>query len=240
MKTQKRAQSGRLGLKRKMIEVTKVHDKITGNDKAHDILKTVVDDQAFLILSGGTSPDYRRMIVEPGDILPGAVCVADERFGMPYHDDSNELLLKNAGIIDFLHARDIKFYKILTGEDIEKTATFYNQVIGDLFSKFAKKVGIMGIDVNLHTAGIFPQSIATKSPNWVEGETIEDRFPKRITLTLKALGQFTTFIILAFGIEKEEAVKKLLDESENDMQLYPAIFYRKSPVKGFLITDINV
>ena len=70
----------------------------------------------------------------------------------------------------------------------------------------------MGIGANLHTAGIFPQSVAGKSPNFVEAEVVEDTFPKRITLTLKALGEFMNFVILAFGKEKKEALKKVLDE----------------------------
>lgn len=223
-----------------MIEIIKVVDKVSGNDKAHDVLKGFVNSQALLALSGGTSADYRRILVDPADTLPGAVCLADERYGMPFHDDSNELVLKESGIIDFLLAREIKFYKILTGEDIEKTTSAYNQLIGELLAKFPQKVGVMGIGANLHTAGIFPESTATKSADWVVEETVEDRFPKRITLTFKALGQFKAFVILVFGVEKEEAVKKMLDEAENDMQKYPAIFYRKVPAKSYLITDVNI
>lgn len=223
-----------------MIEVIRVLDKITGNLKAHDVLANLVDGQFLLALSGGSSPDYRKIIIEQGDVLPGAVCVADERFGMPFHDDSNELLLKEAGLIDFLGVRDIKFYKILSGESIEITAQNYNEQIFGLFSSFPKKIGVMGIGENLHTAGIFPDSIATKSPQLVVAETVDDRFPRRITLTLKALGQFNSFVILVFGESKKEALTKLLDESENDMQLYPAIFYRKCLAKCYLITDISI
>ena len=97
----------------------------------------------------------------------------------------------------------------------------------------------MGIGANLHTAGIFPYSVAGKSPNFVEAEVVQDTFPKRITLTLKALGEFTNFVILAVGKEKKDALRKVLDEKENDMQKYPAIFYRKSFTKSYLITDVK-
>lgn len=223
-----------------MIEVAKVHDRVSGNDRAHEILKGFVDNQTLLVLSGGTSPDYRRMIVEPGDIIPGAVCLGDERFGMPFHDDSNELLIKNAGLIDFFQVRDIKFYKILSGADLQTTARGYNQTVLSLFAQFSKKIGVMGVGPNLHTAGIFPQSIATKSSDLVIAETVEDRFPNRVTLTLKALEQFSSFIILMFGIEKEEAVRKMVDENVNDIPNYPAVFYRKSAIKSYLITDIDI
>ena len=98
----------------------------------------------------------------------------------------------------------------------------------------------MGVGENLHTAGIFPHSAAAKSPNFVVAETVEDIFAKRITLTLKALGQFQNFVILAFGLEKQNAIKLMLDEKQNDMQKYPAIFYRKCFAKSYLITDQNV
>ena len=98
----------------------------------------------------------------------------------------------------------------------------------------------MGVGTNLHTAGIFPYSVAGKSPNFVEEEVVEDAFPKRITLTLRALGEFTNFVILAFGKEKKGSLRKILDEKENDMQKYPAIFYRKYPVMSYLITDIKI
>lgn len=223
-----------------MIEVIKVVDRVSGNDRAHEILKGLVDSQTLLVLSGGTSPDYRRMIVEPGDAIPGAVCLGDERFGMPFHDDSNELLIKNAGLIDFFQVRDIKFYKILSGADLQTTAREYNQTVLSLFAQFPKMIGVMGVGPNLHTAGIFPQSNAVKSSDLVVAETVEDRFPNRITLTIRALEQFSFFIILMFGIEKEEAVKKMVDENINDIQNSPAIFYRKSPIKSYLITDQEI
>ena len=222
-----------------MIEVVKVADRAEGNLKAHELLKKLVGE-TLLVLSGGTSPDYRKMIVDPGDILPGAICIGDERYGEPFHKDSNELLLKNFGVIEYYERKGIDFYKILEGKGIDATAEDYDQLMSEIFIKFPKKVGVMGVGTNLHTAGIFPYSAAAKSPDFVVAETVNDKFPKRITLTLKALGEFGNFIILVFGKEKREALLKMLDENENDMQKYPAIFYRKCFAKSWLITDQQV
>lgn len=98
----------------------------------------------------------------------------------------------------------------------------------------------MGIGSNLHTAGLFPNSEADHSPHYVVCETVDDEFPKRISLSLKALGEFDNFVILVFWEGKKEALKKLLDEGENDMQKYPAIFYRKCKAKSWLITDQDI
>jgi len=222
-----------------MIDVVKVKNREEGNGKAHDILKKLVDKKTLLALSGGTSVDYRVMFGQD-EINPGAICVVDERYGKPFHKDSNELLLKKQGVKDFADKECIESHKILKGKDFLETAKIYEKEIEDLFKKFKKKVGVMGIGANLHTAGIFSYSVAAKSPNFVEAEVAEDKFPKRITLTLKALGEFTNFVILAFGKEKQEALKKVLDEGENDMQKYPAIFYRKSKIQSYLITDQSV
>lgn len=219
-----------------MIQVIKVKNRQQGNKKAHVILKKLLDKKTLLALSGGTSVDYR-VILGPDEINPGAICVVDERYGKPFHKNSNELLLRNQGVKDFADKKCIESHKILKGKDFLETAKVYEKEIEELFKKFKKKVGVMGVGTNLHTAGIFPYSVAAKSPNFVEAEVVKDAFQKRITLTLRALGEFGNFVILAFGKEKKDALRKVLDEEENDMQKYPAIFYRKVPIKSYLITD---
>lgn len=223
-----------------MIKLVKVKDKKEGQVKAHDILKKLVDGKTLMALSGGTSMDYRSMIVNPDDIVPGAICVVDERYGEPFHENSNELLMKNAGVKDFADEKCIESHKILRGEGFLETAKAYEKDIEGLFSRFSKKVGIMGVGDNVHTAGIFPYSVAAKSPNYVEAEEVSDQFPLRITITLRALGEFTNFVVMMFGEGKREAVKIMLDERENDMQKCPAIFYRKSGIKAYIISDILI
>jgi len=236
-----------------MINVVKVKNREEGQKKAHDLLKKVVDGKTLLALSGGTSVDYRMILVDPNDAIPGAITIADERYGEPFHKDSNELLLKNFGVKDWADKHCVESHKFLRGKSFLETAKEYDKEIEDLFRRFKKKVGVMGVGANLHTAGIFPYSVAAKSPNFVEAETVEDKqslrsstssaglkFPKRLTLTLKAFGEFTGFVILMFGEEKKDAVRLMLDDAENDMQKYPAIFYRKSKIKSYLITDQNI
>jgi 6-phosphogluconolactonase/glucosamine-6-phosphate isomerase/deaminase len=223
-----------------MLEIIQVEEKISGNLKAHGLLRNLVGKNTLLALSGGTSPDYKRLIVNVGDIVPGAACMTDERFGTPGHENSNEFVFRNFGLTEFFRMRDIKFYRILCGQGFDETAVDYNRTIFDLFRQIPKKVGIMGIGANLHTAGIFPNSEAIRSDKLVVSETVDDRFQKRVTLTLNALGKFTSFIILMFGEEKREALKIMLDENQQDVEKYPAVFYRISHIKSYLITDINI
>lgn len=226
-----------------MVEVVRVANKDEGNLRAHDILKGCVDNDTLLVLSGGTTPDYRKMIVEPGDIVPGAIGIVDERYGGFYHENSNELLLKNQGIVGFCHDHTIKFHRILTGKSLEETAEDYEGRLRNLLKAFNKKVGVMGVGSNFHTAGIFPNSKAAQSNKLVEFESfqdlrhVEDKYPKRITMTFRALEQFDAFVVLVFGEDKREVVKVMLDEKEGDEEKYPAVFYRKSGIKTYLVTD---
>lgn len=223
-----------------LIEVVTVKTKEEGQAKAHDLLLSMVGGETLLALSGGTSMDYRKMIVDRADVTPGAICVVDERYGEPFHENSNELLMRNAGIKDFADEKCIESHKILRGDGFLETARAYEKEMESLFSRFSKKVGVMGVGDNLHTAGIFPFSVAAKSPNFVEAEEVGDQFPLRITITFRALGEFTNFVVMMFGEGKREALKTMLSEDENDMQKYPAIFYRKSKIKSFLVTDIVI
>lgn len=222
-----------------MIDLVRVKDRDEAQIKAHDLLKDLVDGQTLLALSGGRTPDYRKMIVEPADINPGAICVVDERYGEPFHEKSNELLLKNQGVKECTDDRCIEAHKILIGKDFLETGREYEKVMEDLFARFKKRIGVMGIGADLHTAGILPFSVATKSPNYVEAQVVDDAYRERITITMKALGEFTGFVVLVLGDEKREALKIMLDEQENDMQKYPAVFYRRASIRSYLITDIK-
>lgn len=220
-----------------MIELVKVKNKDDGQVKANEILQKIVDPQTLLALSGGSSPDYKIIL---SDLNPGEVVLVDERHGEEFHADSNELLLKKQGVFEWAKEKGVSHHKILSGKEFKEEAENYDKKIKELFGKFKKRVGVMGVGSNLHTAGFFPFSQSAHSPNYIVAEEVEDRHPKRITMTLKALGEFTGFVILMFGEEKREALGKLLDDEEQDMQKYPAIFFRKAPSKSYLITDIDL
>lgn len=223
-----------------MIIIEQVENKEEGQEKTHKLLTEIVGVNTLLALSGGTSVDYRKVIVDPGDIHPGDVCVVDERYGNPFHLTSNELLIKNTGLLEYLEDNHVPFSKYLQGIPITQTAQNYDQVIRTLFNKYDEMVGIMGVGINSHTAGIFPNSKALTVNDYVTNEIVDDTFPQRLTITLKALEEFTTFIVMIFGEEKREVLTRMLNENENDIKKYPAIFYRKCKANVYVVTDINI
>lgn len=223
-----------------MIQIIKVSGHEEGNRKAHELLKVHLSKKSLLVMCGGLYTNYKSMIVEPNDLLIGAACMGDERYGEQFHMHSNELLIKNFGAISYFEKKGIEFYKILNGLDVHSTAKQYNLIVTALFDRFPERVGIMGIGADVHTAGIFPQSLATHSPDNVVEEAVASEFSERITMTSQALSQFTTFVVMTFGDKKIQAVKTVLDETEVDVHKYPAVFYRTSPIRSYLITDVNV
>lgn len=223
-----------------MINLERVANRDEGQIKAHQLLTELVGQDTLLALSGGTSNDYKKMIVDHADVKPAEVCMVDERYGMPFHESSNELLIKNFGLMQYFAGKKVAFHKILEGKTITQTEQSYDQVVRTLFAKYPDKVGVMGVGANVHTGGIFPNSKALKSPAYVVSEMVDDVFPQRVTMTLKALGEFTSFIIMMFGEEKREALSKMLSADENDLQSFPAIYFRKCTANAHLITDIKV
>jgi len=223
-----------------MIKINKVENKDDGQEKAHQILVETVSSNTLLALSGGSSVDFNKMIVIPGDIHPGDVCVIDERYGKEYHENSNELLIKNTQLLEYLKDKHIPFSKYLQGKTISQTEIDYDQVIRTLFNKYDEMVAVMGVGTNIHTAGIFPNSKALKSSSYVVSEMVDDDYPQRLTVTMKALEEFTTFIIMMFGEGKKAALNIMMDENENDINKYPAIFYRKCNATVHVVTDITI
>ncbi len=222
-----------------MIQLVKVASRDEGQLKAHQLLTETVNQNTLLVLSGGRSVDYQKMIVAHIDVRPGDVCMADERYGVPFNENSNELLVKNSGLLEYLAAKKIPFHKVLSGKMIGQTEKDYDLKIRELFAKYKDKVGVMGVGVNVHTGGIFPHSKALKSPAYVVSEMVDDIFPERVTLTLRALAEMTSFIVMMFGEEKKEALKTMLDVNQNDIQRYPAVFFRRCRAIAHVVTDIS-
>src|SRR3989344_3103322 len=99
-----------------MIELVKVNGHEEGNQRAHDLLKMHTGPETLLVLCGGIYTNYKTMIVEPGDVKFGAVCMGDERYGEPFHNESNELMIQNFGVLDYCARKGIEFYRILEGK----------------------------------------------------------------------------------------------------------------------------
>lgn len=219
------------------VKIFRCKDKIEASRKALEFLLQTVSSDTLLLLSGGTSPDLLyRLIAKSKSLKPGAVALVDERFGQPMHPNSNERMITETGLVGYLNNEGIPFYKILKEGSMETATVQYEETIRNLFDKFPKKVAIMGIGADGHTAGIKPGLDYDHAKLVVSYDDKNGSFGKRITLTFDALSQIDEFIILVFGEEKREALEKMLQEQGQNK--LPAVFYKKFPGKVIILTDI--
>lgn len=218
------------------VKIFRYKDKIEASRKALDLLLQAVNQDTLLLLSGGTSPGMLyRLIVRDKVLKPGAVALVDERFGSSMHLNSNEKMIADTGLADYLDNEGIPFYRILKEGNMETVTAQYEETVRGLFKKFPKKVAVMGIGADGHTAGIKPGLEYGQSRLVISYDDKNGPFGKRITLTFEALSEVDEFIVLVFGEEKREALEKML--KEQDQCQYPAVFYTKVPAKVKLLTD---
>lgn len=221
------------------IEIIKYKNKNEASKKALEFLLKAVDQNTLLLLSGGTSPDLLyQLITQDKTLQPGAVALVDERYGLPMHNNSNEKMIADTGLTSYLAVFEIPFYGILKEEDMVVAAEHYERIIVDLFKKFPKRVAVMGIGADGHTAGIKPNLEYNHKRLVVSYDDTKGSFGRRITLTFEALARVDEFIILVFGEDKKPALREMF--LEKGKELIPAVFYAEYGVKVTLLTDIQI
>src|SRR5437867_4486885 len=103
-----------------------VRHKLEGIEKAKEILYEKVGSQTLLFLSGGKSPkELYETLAREQKLIPGAVALVDERYGKPMHDNSNEKMIKQTGLLDYFIYKHIPWYSILHN-NLTRTQTSRN------------------------------------------------------------------------------------------------------------------
>lgn len=256
------------------ILVARVQDTSQGFELAKEILYGTTNKNALLYLSGGRTPkDLYKKLAEEEKLEVGAVGLVDERYGAKWHENSNEKMLKDTGLLRYLQMRDIKFYPILqrhselfshsehSEESLDASATpqhdkfrveaamAYDQKLRELNTLYQKSIGILGVGVDGHTAGIPARSEKLKAQSAKLYDTLdlvtdyydeEGFYGQRITMTFLGLSMLDLNIVLVFGDDKKEALDLMFaDGSEEEI---PSRFFRRPDIatKTVLITDQNV
>lgn len=216
--------------------------------KAKELLYQLVDSKTVLFLSGGETPrPLYEILAKEEQITPAAACLIDERQGDKNHAKSNEKMIADTGLLKYFHLVDVPWHGILQNKTIEETTSLYDKKVRELLFNFPKSVAILGIGKDGHTAGIpaFIPNEKIDMPNFSsENMVVSYDYPgiygQRITMTFTALSMIDNLIVLSFGKEKEEALKKIF--TVGPLEEIPARFYNKSEItnKTILITDQSV
>ncbi len=228
-----------------------------------------MNKRSVLYLSGGKTPKelYSKLAREEG-VVPGAVGMVDERYptsprlrgaSVRFHENSNEKMIQDTGFLRYLQMLDIPFYPILQpGLNREETAIEYDAKLRSLQSTFPKHIGILGIGVDGHTAGIPAGS--QKSPQFggqakvksqksdiynttdlvVGYSDTSGKYGERITMTFMGLAMLDILIVLVFGSVKQNSLKLVF--SEGPEEEVPGRFYKRPEIarKTLVITDQEI
>ena len=229
------------------ITIVKSLNNIHGFKIAKTILEKHLHNNSVLYLSGGKTPkEFYAELAEEEQITPGAVALIDERYGPKWHENSNELMIKNSGLLRYFDMRGIPTHLILQNEERIKTAEDYDQKIRSLNVQYQKHIGILGIGVDGHTAGIARDHDGFHNPMFdasqktlLVSEFNDENGPlgQRISMTFTGLSMLDINIIMAFGPEKGDALEKMFSNgTEEDI---PARFFKRADIapRTLLITD---
>jgi 6-phosphogluconolactonase/glucosamine-6-phosphate isomerase/deaminase len=242
------------------ITVSRSLTKYEGFRLARDVLYGVVDRKTVLYLSGGRTPeDLYENLAKDRRLSSGALALIDERYGQRWHNTSNEKMIEGSGLLAYTNSLEVPFYPILQDpqQDLADTAKNYDMTVSYLFAGFPRSVGILGVGVDGHTAGIAGnrQDPALVSGDLFENPLFQDDeklrlvssfsdlsgpFKERVTMTFTGLALINIYIVLVFGEDKGDALKKMFEDgSEEDV---PSRFFRRPEVarRTLLITDQKV
>jgi 6-phosphogluconolactonase/glucosamine-6-phosphate isomerase/deaminase len=219
--------------------VVTVSDQNEGFFLAKDILYAVTNRKTVLFLSGGATPkDFYTMLSQEEKL---DVALVDERYGEKMHENSNEQMLQQSGLLGYLRYTKTPFYPVLQKEPgIEETAKQYDETLRFLFNGFQKSVGILGIGLDGHTAGIPVNHEETPKEKGLLATTFYDFPPPhiyRISMTFHGLSMIDLLIVLVFGDGKKEALEHMFTSGfEKEI---PARFFKRLEMatKTLIITD---
>lgn len=233
------------------MQVIVVKNQDQGIERAKETLYEQVDNKSVLFLSGGKTPQplYEQLAKEK-IIKPAAVALIDERYGEPLHDNSNERMIAETGLLGYFRTQKIPVHLILRkGKSPEEIASEYDEMVRRLFFHFPKSVGILGIGSDGHTAGIAPNRKDFTNPLFDRSQKHlfvssfvdpSGSFGTRVTLTFAGLSLLDSFIVLTFGKEKAKALRTSFTPGE--LEKIPARFFMTDDIakKALFITDQRV
>ena len=180
----------------------------------------------LFMVSGGSSIEVEVKVSTLIKSIPHqnlTVMMIDERYGSLGHKDCNwEKLIK-----DGFDLPEAKLIPILTGDDKPTTTEKFKLALEEEFKKADYKIGLFGVGVDGHTAGILPDSEAVTCEDLVC--SYETSTFSRITITEKAILKFDEAVAFIKGEEKWGEVKNLLEE-DIDVSKQPSQILKKVPL----------
>ena len=160
------------------------------------------------LVSGGSAiavaVAVRQQLGDCAGLAGLSVGLVDERYGAVGHQNSNWQQLRAAGF----ELAGIQPLPVLAGKSFAATVDDYEAALAAAMSASDYRLGLFGIGVDGHTAGILPDSPAVTSDQLVCGYQGPDY--QRITVTPALITTLDEAVACAFGLAKKPALTKLL------------------------------
>lgn len=182
--------------------------------------------RVLLFLTGGSSIAVGLKVAEFLQKYPHqnlTITLTDERYGPADHFNSNFFQLKEKGFA----LPEAKILPILFDEDRNITTEKFDKVLETELKSAEYKIGLFGVGVDGHTAGILPESPATSAPGFAF--SYETPIFSRITITPKVVESLDEAVVFMQGKEKWSVVQDLL-EKNIDLNKQPAQILKKVPL----------
>jgi 6-phosphogluconolactonase/glucosamine-6-phosphate isomerase/deaminase len=179
----------------------------------------------LLFLSGGSSIPIEVEVSHNIKKIPHSKLVVtqvDERYGSVHHSDSNWFKLAKEGF-DLPEARLIPY---LTGVHLSETTARIAKILKEEISKADYKIGIFGVGIDGHTAGILPHTEAVNSKGMVCA--YETDLYSRITITPEVIASLDEGVVCAMSEDKWGVISSLSKDILIEDQ--PAQILKKIPL----------
>jgi len=188
--------------------------------------------RVLLFLTGGSSITVGVRIAEiledrsTENLLENlTITLTDERYGPADHFNSNYFQLIEKGF----KLRQAKIIPILIDDDRNITTEKFDIVLKQEFEKADYKIGLFGMGVDGHTAGILPDSSALGAENFAH--SYDTATFSRITMTPKAIEKLDEVVLWVQGEDKWKVIKDL--QKDIDIAKQPAQILKR--VSSFTI-----
>lgn len=178
---------------------------------ADGILTESAHQPVLFLVSGGSATQVAshviRMLEKHSLHFPITIAQIDERYGPVGHIDANwPTLLEQVG-----EMTQMATHPILEGTSREETVKSYEDFLRFHANDFI--VGLLGVGLDGHTAGILPGSLAAQEQErWVIGYEGPDY--NRITVTFPFLRELDWAVLYAQGAPKRTLLESLEDQRE--------------------------
>src|SRR3990167_8729881 len=117
-------------------------NQVDGLELAKEVVYRVANQKTAFFLSGGSTPKpLYEMFAKEEKLNVGAAAMIDERYGKPFHENSNEKMIKETGLLLYLKEKNIPFYSALEKDkNQEESILNYDEAIRYLLFNFPKNM----------------------------------------------------------------------------------------------------